>query len=234
MVSSVLEPAMSEETPRGVKRYAGRVVYIYAFDVAYEMIRKPVRNCSASRWRNSTSTPAGATPATCSFTARKWSACRRWNGSAPTARCGSSGRVKLLPVGAISITFSVPFEVRSIEDLVAYHDLEFSNGELSQEVRQLAEEARRELAPISSNRSRNWRRRRLTRFFVLTPRWWPRTDRPLSAEDWLHQHRREVAALLTQEPDVNHLSRQEADESTGRYLELLRERSGGGGLGRGA
>ena len=40
----------------------------------------------------------------------------------------------------------------------------------------------------------------------------------MSAEDWLQQHRRQVAALLTQESDINQLSRQEADESTGRYL----------------
>ena len=31
-------------------------------------------------------------------------------------------------------------------------------------------------------------------------------------------HRREVASLLTQEPDIDHLSTQEADESTGRFL----------------
>ncbi len=37
--------------------------------------------------------------------------------------------------------------VSSIEDLVVYHDLEFSNGALQQEVRQLAEEDRQELAP---------------------------------------------------------------------------------------
>jgi hypothetical protein len=36
--------------------------------------------------------------------------------------------------------------VSSIEDLVVYHDLEFSNGALQQEVRQLAEEDRQELA----------------------------------------------------------------------------------------
>src|SRR5205814_10580772 len=41
---------------------------------------------------------------------------------------------------------------------------------------------------------------------------------PLSAEDWLKAHRRAVASLLTQEPDLDHLSKQEADESTGRYL----------------
>src|SRR5258707_11672497 len=31
-------------------------------------------------------------------------------------------------------------------------------------------------------------------------------------------HRREVASLLTQEPDIDHLSKQESDESTGRFL----------------
>ena len=41
---------------------------------------------------------------------------------------------------------------------------------------------------------------------------------PLSAENWLRAQRREVAALLTQEPDIDHLSTQEADESTGRHL----------------
>ena len=49
----------------------------------------------------------------------------------------------------------------------------------------------------------------------------PLTDgggRPVNAEDWLRRHRREVAALLTQEPDVNQLSRQEAEESTARHL----------------
>ena len=40
----------------------------------------------------------------------------------------------------------------------------------------------------------------------------------ISAEDWLETQRREVASLLTQEPDIDHLSTQEADESTGRYL----------------
>ena len=40
----------------------------------------------------------------------------------------------------------------------------------------------------------------------------------LSAENWLLSHRRDVAALLTQEPDVDHLSTQEADESTSLHL----------------
>ena len=41
----------------------------------------------------------------------------------------------------------VPFAVPRVENLVDYHDLEFSNGVLQDEVRQLAEEVRRELHP---------------------------------------------------------------------------------------
>ena len=40
----------------------------------------------------------------------------------------------------------------------------------------------------------------------------------MTAENWLHAHRRQVAALLTQESDVRHLSRQEAEENTVKYL----------------
>ena len=38
------------------------------------------------------------------------------------------------------------------------------------------------------------------------------------AENWLKTNRRAVASLLTQEPEVDHLSKQESDESTGRFL----------------
>lgn len=70
----------------------------------------------------------------------------------PLERIGPHGPVrverviKLLPVGAISISVRVPFEVAQVEDLVGYHDLQFSNGSLSDEVRRLAEEVRSELA----------------------------------------------------------------------------------------
>jgi hypothetical protein len=40
----------------------------------------------------------------------------------------------------------------------------------------------------------------------------------MSAEEWLSANRRDVAALLTEEPDPKHLSDQEAEESTGKYF----------------
>jgi hypothetical protein len=39
----------------------------------------------------------------------------------------------------------------------------------------------------------------------------------VSAEEWLAVHRRDVASLLTEEPDPTHLSEQESEESTTRY-----------------
>ena len=112
----------------------------------------------------------------------------------------------------------MPFQVNSIEDLVAYHDLEFSNGVLSQEVRQLVEEARQELAPLLVKPVLQLAEDEAYTVFCIDAPLIADDGRPLSAEDWLLQHRRQVAALLTQETDINQLSRQEADESTGRYL----------------
>src|SRR6185436_9953946 len=40
----------------------------------------------------------------------------------------------------------------------------------------------------------------------------------VSAEEWLHNNRRDVAALLTEETDPKLLSDQEAEESTGKYF----------------
>jgi hypothetical protein len=142
----------------------------------------------------------------------------------PLERIGPHGpirverAIKLLPVGAISITIRVPFDVEQIEDLVAFHDLQFSNGSLHDEVRHLAEEVRRELQsyyirPVASLAEEE----AYTVFCVQSPLL-ASDGTPVRAENWLKAHRRDVAALLTQEPDMDHLSKQESDESTGRFL----------------
>jgi len=142
----------------------------------------------------------------------------------PMERIGPRGpvrvsrSVKILPVGAISITVRVPFNVQRVEDLVDYHDLEFSNGVLQDEVRHLAEEVRRELAPYYIRPVQQLAPEEAYTVFCIRSPLLTADAAPLSAENWLHANRREVASLLTQEPDIDHLSTQEADESTGRYL----------------
>ena len=126
--------------------------------------------------------------------------------------------VKLLPVGAISITVRIPFEVDKVEDLVGYHDLQFDHASLNEEVRQLAQDIRNELRPYYIRPVEHLVDEEAYTVFCLEAPLTNAEGVAISAESWLSAHRREVAALLTQEDDARYLSRQEADESTGRYL----------------
>src|SRR5215831_10387925 len=131
-----------------VKQYTGEVVYIYAFDVAYEMVRQPVRELLGQPVAQFVVDASKRSPRHLFFFRPQMVRLP------PLERIGPHGPVrvergiKLLPVGAISITVRVPFSVQNVEELVDYHDLQFSNGSLHDEVRRLAEEVRRELEPF--------------------------------------------------------------------------------------
>jgi hypothetical protein len=131
--------------------------------------------------------------------------------------------VKLLPVGAISITIRVPFAVNALGELVDYHELRFSDGTaLYDEVRRLAGEVKDELRQYSIRPlERLGDEEAYTVFCIngpLNSGDAAAAGAGIRAEDWLHAHRRDVAALLTEETDPACLSDQEAEESTGKYL----------------
>jgi hypothetical protein len=220
MIASVNQPKAVERkavSPK-VKRYTGEVVYIYAFDVAYDMTRQPVRELLGQPVAQFVVDASKRSPRHLFFYRPQMVRLP------PLERIGPHGPVrmerviKLLPVGAISITVRVPFEVNLVEDLVSYHDLRFSNGSLHEEVRRLAEEVRRELAPHYIRPVANLAEEEAYTVFCLESPLVTEEGAALSAESWLRANRRAVASLLTQEPDIDHLSKQEADESTGRYL----------------
>jgi len=200
------------------RRYAGEVVYIYAFDVAYEMTRQPVRELLGQPVAQFVVDASKRSPRHLFFYRPQMVRLP------PLERIGPGGPlrveriVKLLPVGAISVTIRVPFEVQRIEDLVNYHDLQFSNGSLHDEVRRLAEEVRRELAPYYVRPVAQLAEEEAYTVFCIESPLLTDDGAPLNAENWWRANRRAVASLLTQEPDIDHLSKQEADESTGRFL----------------
>src|SRR2546421_719142 len=220
MVSLVGHPETSHR-PGGsisVTRYAGEVVYIYAFDVAYEMARLPVRELLGHPLAQFSVDASKRSPRQLFFYRPQMLRLPPLERIGPRGPVRLDRVVKLLPVGAVSITVRVPFEVACIEDLVVYHDLQFSNGALHHEVRHLAEEVCRELSPYLVRPIAQLAEEEAYTVFCIESPLRTKEGTPLSAEDWLKIHRREVASLLTQEPDVDHLSKQEADESTGRYL----------------
>jgi hypothetical protein len=218
---SALEKAKSAEFKTSlneVRQYVGEVVYIYAFDVAYDMSRQPLRELLGQPVAQFVVDASKRSPRQLFFYKPQMVRLPPLERIGPRGPMRVERVVKILPVGAISITVRVPFAVRRVEDLVDYHDLQFSNGALQDEVRQLADEIRRELTPyLIRPVPQLVQEEAYTVFCIQTP--FTTVDgAPLSAENWLQARRREVAALLTQEPDIDHLSAQEADESTGRYL----------------
>lgn len=200
------------------KRYTGEVVYMYAYDVAYEMTREPVEYLLGQRTEPFSFGASKRSPRHVFFYKPQMIRLP------PVERIGPHGPVriervvKLLPVGAISIRVSVPFEVDKIEDLVVYHDLQLETGSLTEEVRQLAEEVRHELEPYYVRPVPTLVDEEAYTVFCLESPLITAEGARIIAEDWLHVHRRQVASLLTQEDNIANLSRQEAEENTVRSL----------------
>lgn len=210
--------AVSPRVSRQSQRYVGKVVYMYAFDVAYEMTRQPIREILGQPVAQFSVDASKRSPRHLFFFRPQMVRLPPMERFGPNGPVLVERAIKILPVGGISITVSVPFEADTIEDLVVYHDLEFNNGALNREVRQLAEDVRRELGKYWVRPVEQLAEEEAYTVFCINAPLHSADGTPLSAEDWLLAHRREVASLLTQETDIHHLSRQEADESTGRYL----------------
>jgi hypothetical protein len=203
---------------RAGARYTGEIVYIYAFDVAYDMDRQPINQLLGQPLEQFSMDGNKRSPR--QFFFYKPQMVRL----SPVERTCAFGPVrveraiKLLPVGAISITMRVPFAVQHVEDLVAYHDLKVGDCLLHNEARRLAEQVVEELKPHLIRPQAQLPEEEAYTVFCLAS---PPTNReglPISAEAWFQSHRRQVAALLTQEAESERLSRQESEESTGRYL----------------
>jgi len=199
-------------------RYVGEVVYMYAFDVAYEMTRHPVRELLGQPVAQYVLDSSKRNPRHLFFYRPQMVRLPAQERLGPHGPVRVEFAVKLLPVGAISITVRVPFAVPHVEDLVVYHDLQFSNGSLSEEVKRLAEEVRRELTPYYVKPVKQVPEEEAYTVFCLEAPVLDRDGLAQNAETWLKNHRRQIAALLTQEPEIDRLSNQESEESTTRFL----------------
>jgi hypothetical protein len=220
MIVSVNQPQTAERklsSPK-VKQYTGEVVYIYAFDVAYDMVRRPVRELLGQPVAQFVVDASKRSPRHLFFYRPQMVRLPPLERIGPRGAIRMERVVKLLPVGAISITVRVPFKVEQVEDLVEFHDLQFSNGSLHEEVRRLAEEVRRELTPYYVRPVTQLAEEEAYTVFCLESPLRTEDGTPLNAESWMKANRRAVASLLTQEPAIDQLSKQESDESTGRYL----------------
>jgi hypothetical protein len=218
-VSPTRKPAVESAPAAAVARLTGEVVYLYAFDVAYEMNRLPVRNLLGQPVAQFVVDASKRSPRQLFFYRPQMVRLPPLERLGPTGPIRLERTVKLLPVGAISITVRVPFSVKSLDELVGFHDLRFNDGSyLYDEVRHLAEEVQRELKPYLIRPHEKLGDEEAYTVFCINGPLRTTDGVDLPAEGWLHANRRDVAALLTEEHDPGHLSDQEAEESTGKYF----------------
>lgn len=211
--------AVRKASPADVTQYTGEAVYLYAFDIAYEFMRKPVAQLLGQPVAQFVVDASKRSPRQLFFYRPQMVRLPPIEQIGPQGPVRVERSIKLLPIGAISIMVRVPFTVRDIDELVAFHDLKFSNGTwLYDEVRALAEEVRRELRPYLVRPSPALSDEEAYTVFCIRGPLKSPDGNVCAAEDWLLENRRRVAALLTEEPDPTRLSEQEAIESTGKYL----------------
>lgn len=201
-----------------IGRYYGEVVYLFAFDVAYEMSRAPIKELLGQPLAQFAIDTSKRSPRQLFFYKPQMVRLPANERIGPHGPVRVHSVVKMLPVGAISIAVHVPFEVDRIEELVDYHDLQFNNGSLYEEVRQLAEAIRDELRPHFVRPVERLEGDEAYTVFCLQSPLLSDSGVTITAEDWWQARRREVAGLLTQETNIDRLSEQESDESTGRFL----------------
>jgi len=127
------------------QRYVGEVVYIYAFDVAYDTARKPVRELLGQPVAQFVVDASKRSPRQLFFYKPQMVRLPPMERIGPLGPVRVERVIKLLPVGAISITVRVPFAVEHVEALVEFHDLKFGEVSLADEVRGLAQQVVEEL-----------------------------------------------------------------------------------------
>lgn len=198
-------------------RLRGEVVYLYAFDVAYELSREPIRELLGQPVAQFNFDVSRRGPRNLLFHQPQMVRLPPQERRGPFGSVRVEFAVKVLPVGALSISVRVPFDVERLEQLVDFHDLQFNNGSLHEEVRRLAEDLQRDLAPYILRPVEQMANEEAYTVFCLTSPVRDHEGSPLRAELWLEDNRREVASILTQESPAS-LSRQEAVESTSRSL----------------
>jgi hypothetical protein len=201
---------------RGPGKYRGQAVYMFAFDIAYEMGREPVQELLGQRVEHFEVGASKRTPRQLFFRPRM-ARLPPWKRDTPRGPINIELEVKLLPIGAISIAVRVPFEVSRLDELVDFHDLHWGERPLRADVRELAEQIYVDLRPHLVRPMEYLAEEEAYTVFCLEsasvlPRPGP------TAEEWLEANRREVAAVLAQEPAPEKLSQQESVESTNRFL----------------
>jgi hypothetical protein len=220
----------SVDQARAAAPLTGIVRYLFAYDVAREMARRPIETLLGQRVVQFEA-PVRRGPREQFFYSPQMVVLPGASpGQGGAARASEGGElshlrrcIKLFPVGAISVAIDVPFAVDRLEDLADYHDLRLDGRAIEREALDLANQAVRELGgvligPVGTLRDEE----AYTIFCVDAECLAARVGSAgagglFSAVGWLEANRAAVAGLLNDD-DGRLLSDIEARETTANFL----------------
>ncbi|MBI5243637.1 MAG: hypothetical protein HY922_08145 [Elusimicrobia bacterium] len=190
----------------------GQVVYMYAYDVAYEIDLPKVRDYVRQRAQY-LEVPSDKTMPR-DFPFYKPLLIEEH----PIVLQGPSGpltlrrEVKVFSIGALSISVRVDFDVRSLSDLLEYHALRLEGQRTVDDIAGgMAQQFLESIAPFLVKPSPGKRNPEAYTVFCIFD---PGSERALTnARNWLRTHRREAAGLLSEEANFDQLSEEEVEET---------------------
>jgi small nuclear ribonucleoprotein (snRNP)-like protein len=188
----------------------GQVIYLYAYDVAYEInlqkVRELLKEPSNFLQTRSDKTIPRDFPFYKPLSFGKSPIVFQFRGRAIKLY----PEVKLFSFGAISISYWLEFEVPNLSQLLEYHSLVFEDGKTMDEIaNNLCEQVRSDIEPhLIKATSKIGNPEAYTIFWIKdaehgTP----------SIQEWLKVHQREIAGLLTEEVNFEKLSDNEVNET---------------------
>jgi hypothetical protein len=201
-----------------MSKLIGEVVYVRAFDLAYDMKRGRVDRILGQDMQDCCVGLNKPGPRHGFFYQPQMLTLPAQTHQSSLGPVEMAAAIKVFNVGAVSVQVRVGFEVSGIGELVHYYGLRVEGKSMEAKVLQLAEQVRQELQPYLIRPVSTLGQGECYTVFCIYEIPGTEQGRRQRTEDWLMENRRAVAGLLTQERDAARLSEQEAAESTERYL----------------
>ena len=194
----------------------GVVAYIYAFDIAYDLKRQPLTQLLGHRVTEVNLDANKRAP-------RELFLYRAQMVQMPNIYVDVEGQrvegaltLRLLPTGAVSVKYRIPFKNRSLKELTSFHSAVFGSINLQEQARKLAKDVMTELGSACIRPNTELPAEEAYTVFIIHQN--ADANLRFNCQDWLTANRTEVGALLTQEDEPENLAIEEIHENTGQAL----------------
>ncbi|MBI2899725.1 MAG: hypothetical protein HYY17_06040 [Planctomycetes bacterium] len=193
----------------------GTVVYLYAFDVSAEIRTASIREVLSEKPFPFQIRVGATAPKDVRIYQPLTIGLKPEEVESSVGRVSLRPFVKLFDIGVLSISYEIPFETGSLDDLVAYHRLTIGGAPLDRRAEGLCAQLTRELAAYMDKPAPEKPPVEAYTVFCLEA---IEGVAPGGVPGWARTHGREIAALLTEEAIPDRLSEDQIRETLRQSL----------------